>query len=129
MSTLRQLSSRILNAVHKQHAPQDFLPTVHINPTTNKKHWHPPKFSLRQQALMRKSCLVQDIDPTSIGMPSVKEKGILRKKPYKLQKHQRTAAERQANIAKKLDNMPKTIQAWKENKLSEKAKKQSDMPF
>ncbi|KAF9164989.1 hypothetical protein BGX20_000760 [Mortierella sp. AD010] len=50
-------------------------------------------------------------------------------KPDKGRKHDRTAPERKAKIAKAISEMPKTIEAWKKAKAAEKTKTKSTLPF
>ncbi|KAI7816292.1 hypothetical protein BC939DRAFT_533693 [Gamsiella multidivaricata] len=50
-------------------------------------------------------------------------------KPDKGRKHDRTAPERKAKVAKAIAEMPKTIETWKKAKAAEKTKTKSTLPF
>ncbi|KAJ1948570.1 hypothetical protein DL89DRAFT_281312 [Linderina pennispora] len=123
MATVRKFSANILNHVKAEHAETAFKVSF-VN-----GHWRPPHFSLRRQAELRKACLVQGIDPTSIGMSELAPKKPVRSKPPKGHKQQRTYAEKQAMIQKNLDEMPEKIRKWKEDLAKEKEKNKSSLPF
>ncbi|KAL1921197.1 mitochondrial 54S ribosomal protein mL59 [Calcarisporiella thermophila] len=126
----RAVSQRILASVtKKQWDPSSFQPQFYVSEVTGIGRWRPPLLSLRRQADLRKACIIRDIDPTTIGLPAVKEKGVLRSKPPKGTKAERTADERKAKIAKNLEEMPKKIQSWKEDLLREKEKNKPRLPF
>ncbi|KAJ1802955.1 hypothetical protein LPJ75_006019, partial [Coemansia sp. RSA 2598] len=91
--------------------------------------WRPGKYSLRQQADMRKACVIKGIDPKSIGMPEKSARKIKMDKPPKGHKHQRMYAQKQAAIEKNLQDMPEKIRKWKEGLAAEKAKTKSSLPF
>ncbi|KAI8393631.1 uncharacterized protein BYT42DRAFT_551709 [Radiomyces spectabilis] len=129
MATQRVFSKKFLDKLVKPLTEADVKPQFVINEATNKGHWRPPQVSRRIQNDLRKACLQQNIDPLSIGLPSKTAPKPLRYKPNKLEKHERMRAERQEKIRKNLENMPKTIQGWKEDKLKELAKQKSSMPF
>ncbi|RUS17984.1 hypothetical protein BC937DRAFT_89285 [Endogone sp. FLAS-F59071] len=129
MASIRHFSPKVLKSIAKPHPPRIFLPRVVVNEFTGKSRWHPPAISLRRQANMRKACLLEGVAPESIGMPPLPDKKPLRIKPPKLAKHERMAPERKAKIAKAIENMPETIKAWKEEKLREKTKSKSSLPF
>ncbi|KAJ2556900.1 hypothetical protein EV175_001691 [Coemansia sp. RSA 1933] len=123
MATARTFSKAILKQLGKVHAESDFAPTF-VN-----GHWRPGKFSARRQAELRKACLLNNIDPASIGMPEPSAKGILLKKPPKGHKQQRQYAQKQVTIQKNLDDMPNKIKKWKDDLAKEKAKLAPTLPF
>ncbi|KAF9347564.1 hypothetical protein BGX26_000961 [Mortierella sp. AD094] len=59
----------------------------------------------------------------------VSTKTVRMGKPDKGRKHDRTASERKAKIAKAISEMPKTIETWKKAKAAEKTKTKSTLPF
>ncbi|KAJ2374076.1 hypothetical protein IW150_003299 [Coemansia sp. RSA 2607] len=123
MATARKFSSAILNHLKTEH------PTTAFKVSFVNGHWRPPRFSLRQQADIRKACLLTQVDPASIGMPALPKKKRMQKKPPKGHKQQRMYAEKQAAIQKNLDEMPEKIRKWKEELAKEKAKTKSALPF
>ncbi|KAI9227690.1 MAG: hypothetical protein DHS80DRAFT_6351, partial [Piptocephalis tieghemiana] len=92
-------------------------------------HWRDPKVSLRRQADIRKTCLILGVDPVSIGLPEKKEKGTLRKKPFKLHKSERTFSERRAKVAKAMEEMPSRVEQWRREYREEREKSKSVLPF
>ncbi|KAI1308754.1 hypothetical protein EDD11_004163 [Mortierella claussenii] len=67
-----------------------------------------------------------------LNLPSPKPrstKTVRMGKPDKGRKHDRTAPERKAKIAKAIAEMPKTIETWKKAKAAEKVKTKSTLPF
>ncbi|KAF9419740.1 hypothetical protein BGZ76_004201 [Entomortierella beljakovae] len=67
-----------------------------------------------------------------LALPPVKPlstKTVRMGKPDKGRKHDRTASERKAKIAKAIADMPKTIETWKKAKSAEKTKVKSTLPF
>ncbi|KAI9499839.1 hypothetical protein GGI25_005581 [Coemansia spiralis] len=123
MATVRKFSAAILSRLEAKHGETAFVPSF-VN-----GHWRQGKFSHRQQADMRKACLINNVDPTSIGMPPPKPKGVLHRKPPKGHKQQRLYKEKQAAIQKNLDDMPNKIQRWKEELEKEKLKSKPSLPF
>ncbi|RUP43151.1 hypothetical protein BC936DRAFT_137541 [Jimgerdemannia flammicorona] len=118
MTTLRKFSLRVLKSIATPHPPEIFKPKIVINQLTGNTHWHPPKYSLRRQADMRKACILSGKDPESIGLPPLPEKKPLRTKPPKLAKHVRMAPERKAKIDLALKNMLERIKEWKEVRIN-----------
>ncbi|KAI9316430.1 hypothetical protein BX666DRAFT_2019484 [Dichotomocladium elegans] len=129
MSSKRVFSAKFLERLTKPLTEADVKPQFVFNEAKQKGFWRPPQISLRVQNDLRKACIQQGIDPLSIGLPPVAAKKPLRTKPNKLEKHERTRAERQQTIRSNLEKMPQTIQAWKEDKLKEAAKQKSSLPF
>ncbi|KAI8975260.1 hypothetical protein BDF20DRAFT_822026 [Mycotypha africana] len=130
MATYRVFSKKILDKVSRIKLTEaDVKPQLVYNHYKEKAFWRPGRLSLRRQNDLRKACIQQGIQPESIGLPAVKEHKPLRYKPNKLEKHERMRAEREETIRKNMENMPKTIQAWKEDKMKEEAKLKKSMPF
>jgi hypothetical protein len=123
MATVRKFSEHMLKLARKQHSPKDFVPQFVNN------HWRPPRISLRRQADLRKACLIQGLDPVKLGIPPKAEHKPLRTKPPKGTKYQRNYEERKAKVEKLMAEMPKKIEAWREEKRQEKLKAKSTMPF
>lgn len=116
MSTYRQFSQKFLNKLHNTKLVEgDIKAQLVYNAEKGKSFWRPAQVSRRVQNDLRKACIQQGIEPSSIGLAAVKQQHKpLRYKPNKLEKHERMRAERQANIQRNMDKMPETIQAWKE---------------
>ncbi|KAJ1783712.1 hypothetical protein LPJ59_006518 [Coemansia sp. RSA 2399] len=123
MATLRKISEPVLKQLGQKHSESAFVPSF-VN-----GHWRPGKFSARRQAELRKACVLNNVDPESIGMPALKMKGILRKKPAKGHKQQREYAEKQAAIQMNIDDMPNKIKKWKADLAKEKIKLTPTLPF
>ena len=122
MASKRVFSEQILARLTKPLTETDIKPQFVFNEAKQKSFWRPPQVSLRVQNDLRKACIQQGIDPLSIGLPAVQPRKPLRTKPNKLEKHERTRAERQETIRKNIEKMPETIQAWKEVKKKKKKK-------
>ncbi|KAI9030795.1 hypothetical protein CLU79DRAFT_715687 [Phycomyces nitens] len=129
MASHRVFSQKFLQKLSKPLVEADVTPQLVFNEAKQKSFWRPPQVSLRRQNDLRKACLQEGIDASSIGLGSVAPAKPMRYKPNKLEKHERMRAERQANIRKNLEKMPQTIQAWKEDKLKAIAKQKTSMPF
>ncbi|CEG72416.1 hypothetical protein CU097_005519 [Rhizopus azygosporus] len=130
MSTFRTFSGKFLSKLENaKFVEADVKPQLVYNEAKSKSFWRPPRLSRRIQADLRKACIQEGIEPTSIGLLPETAPKSLRYKPNKLEKHERTRAERQATIQRNMEKMPQTIQAWKEEKLKELAKQKSSMPF
>ncbi|KAJ2357786.1 hypothetical protein IWW50_001608 [Coemansia erecta] len=123
MATARKFSESVLKHLKTKHAENAFSPTFVNN------HWRSPKFSLRRQAELRKACLLNNVDPASIGMPEPKPQKIMQKKPPKGHKQQREYAMKQEKIQKNLDEMPQKISKWKADLAKEKEKIKPSLPF
>ncbi|KAJ1961712.1 hypothetical protein GGI12_003095 [Dipsacomyces acuminosporus] len=123
MATVRKISASILNHIRTEHAENAFKATF-VN-----GFWRSPRFSLRRQAEIRKACLMNDIDPTSIGFPEPQPKKPVRSKPPKGHKQQRLYAEKKAKIQKNMEEMPSKIRKWKEDLAKEKEKNKSSLPY
>ncbi|KAJ1872258.1 hypothetical protein H4R99_006613 [Coemansia sp. RSA 1722] len=123
MATVREFSAKILKRLETKHPLTSFKVTAIGN------KWRPGKYSLRQQADMRKACLINGVDPKSIGMPEKPVKKVKQSKPPKGHKQQRMYAQKQAAIEKNLQDMPEKIRKWKEGLAAEKAKTKSSLPF
>ncbi|ORZ31960.1 hypothetical protein BCR44DRAFT_1502464 [Catenaria anguillulae PL171] len=95
------------------------LYTVERNQTTG--NWRKPRYSARQQAVLRKAQLLSQ----SHGAGHKP----LRTKLPKLPKDQRAKAEREAKIQERLAAMDKTMEEWRRQKAIDKAKLKSDLPF
>ncbi|KAI9148539.1 hypothetical protein H9P43_010137 [Blastocladiella emersonii ATCC 22665] len=124
------------HAVKRMHENNGVMPdgtyTVERNPATAR--WHKPRYSLRQQATLRKASLISSAYAgvaIPLGpLPSAKSERLpLRTKLPKLPKDQRLKADREAKIADKLAAMDKTLADWRRTKAAEKAKLKSDLPF
>ncbi|KAG2196997.1 uncharacterized protein EV154DRAFT_516864 [Mucor mucedo] len=130
MSTYRVFSPKFLSKLNTTKLVEgDIKAQLVHNAEKGKSFWRPAQVSKRVQNDLRKACLQQGVEPTSIGLAAPTPAKPLRYKPNKLEKHERMRAERQANIKRNLEKMPQTIQAWKEDKLKELAKQKSSMPF
>ncbi|PVU85457.1 hypothetical protein BB559_007011 [Furculomyces boomerangus] len=125
MASLRKFSESMLKylsePIKDKHAA--------FSPNFVNGKWRNPKFSLRRQADLRKMCLLNGVDPESIGLPPKVKKNALRQKPPKLHKEQRQYAEKKAKVEKALEDMPKKIMEWKENIRKEEEKTKSSLPF
>ncbi|CAG8465359.1 657_t:CDS:2 [Diversispora eburnea] len=113
----------------KQYKPLDFKPKFQYINMFGRARWKAPRVSLRKLNDMRKNCEYLNIDPHSIGLPDKPPRKVLRAKPNKGKKHERNAPERKAKIAKALEEMPKTIETWRLEKLKEKEKSKPSLPF
>ncbi|KAI9304488.1 hypothetical protein BJ944DRAFT_181602 [Cunninghamella echinulata] len=129
MATQRIFSQKFLNKLTKPLVEADIKPQLVYNEAKQKSFWRPAQVSRRVQNDLRKACLQQHIDPSTIGLPPKAPHKSLRYKPNKLEKHERMRAERQETIRKNLEKMPQIIQAWKEDKLKELAKQKTSLPF
>ncbi|KAG2235375.1 hypothetical protein BDF21DRAFT_374982 [Thamnidium elegans] len=130
MSTYRAFSQKFLSKLSNTKLVEgDIKAQLVHNAEKGKSFWRPAQVSKRVQNDLRKACIQQGIEPTSIGLTAPTAAKPLRYKPNKLEKHERMRAERQANIQRNLQKMPQTIQAWKEDKMKELAKQKSSMPF
>lgn len=115
MSTFRTFSGKFLSKLENaKFVEADVKPQLVYNEAKSKSFWRPPRLSRRIQADLRKACIQEGIEPTSIGLLPETAPKSLRYKPNKLEKHERTRAERQATIQRNMEKMPQTIQAWKE---------------
>lgn len=115
MSTYRHFSQKFLQKLQTTKlAESDIKAQLVFNEEKAKSFWRPAQVSRRVQNDLRKACIQQGIEPTTIGLAAPAAKKPLKYKPNKLEKHERMRAERQANIQKNLAKMPQTIQAWKE---------------
>ncbi|KAJ1980798.1 hypothetical protein H4R35_000981 [Dimargaris xerosporica] len=123
MASVRRFSQKLCDKLNKTWDPSDFKAQF-VN-----GYWRTSRISLRQQADMRKLCLVKGIDPASIGLPALAERKPLRVKPPKGHKPERTKAVRQEKINVALKNMPKTIADWKKAKEAAKAKEKPVLPY
>ncbi|KAG1458734.1 hypothetical protein G6F56_006327 [Rhizopus delemar] len=130
MSTIRLFSGKFLSKLNNAKLVEaDVKPQLVFNEKKQKSFWRPARVSRRTQNDLRKACIQQGIEPTSIGLLAPTAPKPLRYKPNKLEKHERMRAERQANIQRNMEKMPETIQAWREDKLKELAKQKTSMPF
>ncbi|KAI9356862.1 hypothetical protein BD770DRAFT_389445 [Pilaira anomala] len=130
MSTYRAFSHKFLSKLSNTKLVEgDIKAQLVYNAEKGKSFWRPAQVSKRIQNDLRKACIQQGIEPTTIGLAAPTAAKPLKYKPNKLEKHERMRAERQANIQRNLQKMPQTIQAWKEDKLKELAKQKSSMPF
>ncbi|KAI9277613.1 hypothetical protein BY458DRAFT_488476 [Sporodiniella umbellata] len=130
MSTLRQFSRKFLSKLNDaKFVEADVKPQYVLNESKQKSFWRPARISRRTQNDLKKACIQQGIEPTSLGLLAPVAPKPLRYKPNKLEKHERMRAERQANIKRNMEKMPETIQAWKEEKLKELSKQKTSMPF
>ncbi|KAJ1977536.1 hypothetical protein H4R34_003546 [Dimargaris verticillata] len=123
MASVRRFSQKLCDKLNKSWDLSDFRAQF-VN-----GYWRTSRVSLRQQADIRKLCLVKGIDPTSIGLPTLAERKVLRVKPPKGHKPERTKVMRQGNIDVALKNMPKTIADWKKSKEVAKAKEKPVLPY
>lgn len=85
-------------------------------------------YSLRRQADLKKAAEQHGLLDLLPPFPE-KEQGILRKRPFKLHKWERTKEARVEKVQKALEEMPKTIEKWKADKETAKAKEKSALPF
>ncbi|KAI8084079.1 uncharacterized protein B0P05DRAFT_536075 [Gilbertella persicaria] len=130
MSTYRVFSEKVLTKVQTLKLLEaDIKPQLVFNEAKGKSFWRPSQVSRRVQNDLRKACIQQGIEPSSIGLPTATAKKPLRTRPNKLEKHERLRAEREETIRRNLEKMPQTIQAWKEDKMKELAKQKTSMPF
>ncbi|KAJ1920356.1 hypothetical protein H4219_001331 [Mycoemilia scoparia] len=125
MATNRVFSAKLLKQIQSAHLAEEFTAQF------KNGFWRSPKFSLRRQADMRKACLLNSIDPASIGLS---EKTVSLKKTKKMNKpkghkHQRNYMARQEEINQALQDMPTKIQTWKDDLAKEKAKLKPSLPF
>ncbi|KAJ2081343.1 hypothetical protein H4R24_002401 [Coemansia sp. RSA 988] len=123
MATVRTFSAAVLKNIKVEHSEAAFLPKLENG------FWRSPKFSLRRQAELRKACLLNNIEPESIGMPPPKPQKIMQKKPPKGHKQQRLYEAKRAEIQMHLDKMPEKIQKWKKDLAIQKEKEKSSLPF
>lgn len=115
MSTFRLFSRKFLSKLdNAKFVEADVKPQLVFNEKKAKSFWRPARLSRRTQNDLRKACIQQGIEPTTIGLLPPTSPKPLRYKPNKLEKHERTRAERQATIQRNMEKMPETIQAWKE---------------
>jgi hypothetical protein len=104
---------------------------------TNTGHWNKPKFSLREQAVMRKATMIAPLVLPPLRQPCLEiplpnlptERKLLRNKLPKLPKDQRLKSQRQEMIQEKLSSMDKTIESWRSNQRQEKLKNIPKLPF
>lgn len=118
MLAKRVFSEKILARLKTPLTAADVKPQYVFNEVTQKGYWREPRMSLRRQADLRKACLLNGVDPASIGLPPVQPRKPLRTKPNKLEKHERLRESRQETIRKNMEKMPETIRAWKEVNFS-----------
>ncbi|KAJ2161128.1 hypothetical protein GGF46_001717 [Coemansia sp. RSA 552] len=123
MATTRKFSGAVLKHLKTQHGESAFKATF-VN-----GFWRSPRFSLRRQADLRKACVLNGVDPASIAMPELAPQKIMRKKAPKGHKQQREYAAKQAEIQKKLDEMPERIRKWKADLEKERIKNRPSLPF
>lgn len=64
----RMPSESVLAQLLVPHPPSDFKATLRNGV------WHKPRFSMRKQAVLRKTAVLCGIDPKSIGLPEKEEK-------------------------------------------------------
>lgn len=115
MSTYRAFSHKFLSKLSNAKLVEgDVKAQLVYNAEKQKSFWRPAQVSKRVQNDLRKACIQQGIEPTSIGLAAPTAPKPLKYKPNKLEKHERMRAEREATIKRNLDKMPQTIQAWKE---------------
>ncbi|OBZ88629.1 hypothetical protein A0J61_03325 [Choanephora cucurbitarum] len=130
MSTYRLFSQKVLSKVKTVKLTEaDVKPQLVFNEVKGKAFWRPAQVSRRVQNDLRKACIQQGIEPSTIGLPNPSPKKPIRNRPNKLEKHERLRGEREQTIKRNLEKMPQTIQAWKEDKLKELAKQKTSMPF
>ncbi|KAI8368515.1 hypothetical protein BD560DRAFT_454819 [Blakeslea trispora] len=130
MSTYRLFSQKVLSKVKTAKLTEaDVKPQRVFNEAKGKAFWRPAQVSRRVQNDLRKACIQQGIEPSSIGLLNPSTKKPIRTRPNKLEKHERLRGEREQTIKRNLEKMPQTIQAWKEDKLKELAKQKTSMPF
>ncbi|KAJ3413520.1 hypothetical protein HDV05_007903 [Chytridiales sp. JEL 0842] len=97
--------------------------------TTPNGDLRPPAISVRNQARIRKACLLADLDPTLVvGLPE-KEDGNVRYKLKKGDGREIKAFKRQLKIEENMSKMAERISTWKEEKRKERKSKIPDMPF
>ncbi|CAG8530415.1 2429_t:CDS:2 [Paraglomus brasilianum] len=129
MAATKRMSPQAFAAVQKKYSPVHFSPQIVYKPKLGREIWASPRISLRRQADMRNNCIALGIDPSGIGLPEKKEKKPPRVIPPKGKKHERTAAERKARIAKALQEMDKTIETWRKEKKEEYQRAKPVLPF
>ncbi|KAJ1916329.1 hypothetical protein IWQ60_008140 [Tieghemiomyces parasiticus] len=123
MASVRRYSPQLLSKLKLKYEASEFSAQF-VN-----GYWRTSKLSLRQQGDLRKACLVHKVDPSVLGIPALPPKKVLRAKPPKGHKADRTKPDRIAKIQAALDNMPNTIAQWKAAKQAEKAKAKPLLPF
>ncbi|CAO3648365.1 unnamed protein product [Cunninghamella echinulata] len=69
MATQRIFSQKLLNKLTKPLVEADIKPQLIYNETKQKSFWRPAQVSRRVQNDLRKACLQQHIDPSTIGLP------------------------------------------------------------
>ncbi|KAJ3114041.1 hypothetical protein HDU96_002629 [Phlyctochytrium bullatum] len=89
----------------------------------------PPRISIRNQARIRKACVMAGLDPHEVvGLP-VKETTEKEYKMPKGNKREIKKVERQHRIEENMKKMDAKIKAWREEKRKAKEAKKPDLPF
>ncbi|KAI9297202.1 hypothetical protein K502DRAFT_363453 [Neoconidiobolus thromboides FSU 785] len=118
----RVLHSKYINFLKTtQFKATDFTPQF-IN-----EKWCKPKYSLREQADLRKACHLLGMNPSDLGLP-VKQNKEVRVTPEGT-KYQKNYLDRKLKTDTAVDNMDKTVNKWKQEKEKESAGKISNLPF
>ncbi|OMJ20472.1 hypothetical protein AYI70_g4091 [Smittium culicis] len=125
MASVRKFSDKMLKYLTEPIKNQQLA----FSPNLINGKWREPKFSLRRQADLRKLCLLNGVEPESIGLPSKSEKKSVRYKPPKGHKSQRQYLEKKNKVQAALQDMPNKISNWKENTQKEYEKTKSLLPF
>ncbi|KAJ1660892.1 hypothetical protein IWQ61_000247 [Dispira simplex] len=123
MATARTFSNKILAKLEKTFSPADFRAQF-VN-----GYWRSAKVSKRQEADLRKACLVKGIDPSSIGIPPCAAHKPLRVQPPKGHSVDLNKPSRMAKVQKAVDNLDQTIAKWKKDRSAEQAKAKPSLPY
>ncbi|KAI8871133.1 hypothetical protein GQ42DRAFT_109581, partial [Ramicandelaber brevisporus] len=94
-----------------------------------KMHWHDPKFSPRRQAMMRKACIAEGIDPASIGLPPKMKKHPIQTQAPEKTKREVEREKRAHEVAIRMEKMPEMVKQWREEKKKSKMKARPPLPF
>ncbi|KAJ3217159.1 hypothetical protein HDU67_008379 [Dinochytrium kinnereticum] len=92
-----------------------------------------PRISQRNQARIRKACLLAGLDPVKVvGLPPADIAAEAKKSVYKMPKGSKKEMqkfEREKKIAENMSRMDDKIAAWKEERRKARDAKKPDMPF
>ncbi|KAI8813006.1 hypothetical protein BJ742DRAFT_673099 [Cladochytrium replicatum] len=91
----------------------------------------PPRISFRNQARIRRTCMVAGVDPASIGLPSVEETNAfivaLQSQPHSGYPTPEDVPEKK--IHKNMSAMPETIARWEQDQEKALKSTKPTLPF